>query len=70
MEFISGGEILAKNRLYSKAFIMASFAVEELGKVDQLQVISVGGNTDVYSHDHKNKAFSLREFIAFMTVKY
>ncbi|MCI0184482.1 AbiV family abortive infection protein [Sulfoacidibacillus ferrooxidans] len=70
MEFISAGELLAKNRLYSKAFIMASFAVEELGKVDQLQAISVGGNADVYSHDHKNKAFSLREFIAFMTVKY
>ena len=70
MEFIVAGELLVENRLYSKAFIMASFAVEELGKVDQLQAISVGGNANIYGHGDKNKAFALREFMAFMTVKH
>lgn len=70
--FIDAGELLCKSEHYAHGFIMASYAVEEIGKAVQLQAIAsgFGEHLTLEYHQEKNKAFLLQTFMNYMNVKY
>lgn len=70
--FIDAGELLCKSELYAHGFIMASYAVEEIGKAVQLQAIAsgFGEHLTLRNHQQKNKAFLMQTFMNYINIIY
>ncbi|MCF8564993.1 AbiV family abortive infection protein [Alicyclobacillus tolerans] len=70
--FIDAAELLCKSEHYAHGFILASYAVEEIGKAGQLQAIAsgFGEHLTLRNHREKNKVFLMQTYMNYMIVKY